>query len=179
MKRNERVPLSKQTGNTLVVSIVVGSVLLIAAAVIYVIATAPPANPRFTPLRELSDQTVSQWQGTLRCSALAQYGAFERPREVLVTDTMVAVETGEPGAFLEIMQAGPSAEAPERLDAEFEWLRGQVTDGEVVVEGWYTEGDDVVKSVSMKGKISEDGLSVKGTRGPRICVLEAAPASAS
>lgn len=149
-------------------------VLVVAAAVAYVILSAPEqpgVDERLLPLNEADTQTAETWQGVLRCDELPDQAAFERTVELLVTDDEVLYAKGDTEAFLKATDGGTSV--PAELKARFEWWRGKILFSSVDLKGWYTEGPDRIKEVAMKGAIDNDIIHLEGKRGPRNCTLEA------
>lgn len=131
-----------------------------------------PDVERLLPLAQLDTQGLEVWEGRLNCGPIGRFSSFERDVKILVGASMVAYDRGDTEAFLTATEGG--IEVPAELEARFEWWRGEIEDGAVQMYGWYTQGDDAVKNVSMSGAVSDGVLQLEGARGPRDCSIQAA-----
>jgi len=173
-----------QTGR---ISLKVGIIVLIVAVVLAVVLERvlipmfqqPVEEPsrefsRFEAISAMDEAQLQHWDGTLRCDALGNNAAFERSRDVVIGDNIVALERGDTEAFLASTDGGSMV--PHELEERFEWWRGLVRGTQVELEGWYTEGSDTIKRIGMTGELVGDSLTLEGERGPRNCRYEASPA---
>jgi len=134
---------------------------------------APEAVERYrlTPIDQIEGMDLTPQEGVLRCSALGEWSAFERSRNFVIGDGVLALERGDVQAFYAATEGGEVI--PSALSERFEWWRGEISADRVVLEGWYTEGTDTIKTISMTGTLSEGELMLEGVRGPRNCQFEA------
>ncbi|WP_027331179.1 hypothetical protein [Marinimicrobium agarilyticum] len=126
---------------------------------------------KFVAVDDLSKQDFTAWPGQLECDPWHRWEGFSRDKELLVSEGMVAYDNGEVQAFLDSTQGGTVV--PAQLSARFEWWRGEVSGTTVVMEGWYTAGNDDLKRLSMTGTLAEGELYLEGERGPRTCRITA------
>lgn len=132
------------------------------------------ADYQFTKISELEGVEFEEWKGLLQCNSLKQWGPFEREKSILVSqDGILARSSGDVDAFYESTEEGTIVLA--EMEERFEWWRGVVNGSDVIIEGWYTEGNNNVKSFSMVGTKVGDLIKVRGERGPRECTYTAQP----
>ncbi|WP_439509876.1 hypothetical protein [Marinimicrobium koreense] len=120
---------------------------------------------------ELSEQEFMVWPGKLECDAWHRWDGFTRDKELLVSDEMIAYDSGEVQKFVD--STGDGTMIPAQLSARFEWWRGHVNGTTVVMEGWYTAVNDDLKRLSMSGVLTDGELYLEGERGPRTCRITA------
>lgn len=126
---------------------------------------------KFVVVNELSQQDFSVWPGKLECDPWHRWEGFSRDKELMVSEGMVAYDNGDVQEFIDATQDGTVI--PAKLAARFEWWRGEVNDTSVVMEGWYTAGNDELKELSMAGTLMDGDLYLEGERGPRTCRIMA------
>lgn len=126
---------------------------------------------KFVVVDDLSRQDFAVWPGQLECDAWHRWDGFTRDKKLLISEGMVAYDNGDVDEFIESTQGGTVI--PAQLSARFEWWRGEVVGTTVVMEGWYTAGNDDLKRLSMSGTLIEGELYLEGERGPRTCRITA------
>lgn len=126
---------------------------------------------KFVTVDELSSEDFEVWPGQLECDAWHRWDGFTRDKELLISDGMIAYDNRDVDAFIESTRGGTVI--PAQLSARFEWWRGEVSGTSVIMEGWYTAGNDDLKQLSMVGYLTEGELYLEGERGPRTCRITA------
>ncbi|WP_157960377.1 hypothetical protein [Marinimicrobium alkaliphilum] len=165
--------MDKTTALILVLVVLVCGALYVYLTMEFGEESGPP-NPAIHPLRfeSLADnEAFERWEGVLACGPSGQWQPFERAREVYVGHDLIGVERRESDRLLSIISE--TGGIPAKLDFVFEYWRGAVRNGHVVLEGWYTEGSNDVKVISMEGELGDGRLSLEGRRGPRTCTFVA------
>jgi len=125
----------------------------------------------FRPMADLDIANARSLDVLFKCSALAESAGYERQLNLTVGEHLIAYERGEMDAFFEQTEGGTTI--PAKLPLKFEIWRGTVVEGQVVLEGWYTEGPtNTVKRVEIDGTFKDGKLDLHGKRGPRYCSVK-------